>query len=238
MDYKARLKQILEKRNKGETLNIQDTEDFAKIQRMIKTKDFKSYCHAIRPDYKWTWFQEYIQDKTTEKFNKKNGRIICKMPQQHGKAARNGSLVKTANGWHPIESLKVGDIVDNACGKYTEVIGVYPQGIKDIYRITFEDGRYSDCCENHLWQIYSTRFKKIREHRVVNIKELIRLLSCKMYKNNLYIPRYVPLVEKDIILPIEPYLLGVMLGDGSFSKTIKLTWPTKNEKNTSSPETV
>lgn len=85
MDYKARLRQILDKRNKGESLTVQDTEDFAKIQRIIKTKDFNSYCHAIRPNYKWTWFQEYIQDKTTEKFNKKNGRIICKMPQQHGK---------------------------------------------------------------------------------------------------------------------------------------------------------
>jgi phage terminase large subunit-like protein len=85
MEYKARLTEILEKRRSG-VLNLQDSEDFAKITRYIKTKDYPSYCKAIRPTYKWAWFQEYTQQRLNNAFEKKNGRVIGLQHQQSAKS--------------------------------------------------------------------------------------------------------------------------------------------------------
>ncbi len=91
MNYKQELKAILERRKNG-TLTVQDTENFEKIQRLIKTKDYASYCKAIRPTFKWAWFQEYLQAKINDAFNgkAKTRRLICKMPQQHSKSELMG----------------------------------------------------------------------------------------------------------------------------------------------------
>ena len=49
--------------------------------------------------------------------------------------------------------IKVGDLATAPDGTTTTIIGVYPQGRKPIYRITFEDGRSTDCCDEHLWKV-------------------------------------------------------------------------------------
>lgn len=72
-----------------------------------------------------------------------------------GKALLNGTGVLTPNGYVPIETLKVGDICYDNSGKEQEVIGVYPQGEKEIYNVTFSDNSVIPCCKDHLWT-YST----------------------------------------------------------------------------------
>ena len=41
--------------------------------------------------------------------------------------------------------IKVGDQVINPDGGYANVIGVFPQGVMDIYRVTFSDGSFTEC---------------------------------------------------------------------------------------------
>jgi len=71
-----------------------------------------------------------------------------------GKAQPDNALVLTADGWREIGSLSVGDHVLAANGHPAMVMGVYPQGKKDIYQITFDDGTSAQCCNQHLWQVH------------------------------------------------------------------------------------
>ena len=70
-----------------------------------------------------------------------------------GKALRNGTGVLTDRGYVAIEQLKVGDTCFDEKGNKQSVLGVYPQGKKKIYRVTFEGGQTIDCCDEHLWTV-------------------------------------------------------------------------------------
>lgn len=75
-------------------------------------------------------------------------------PRQTGKAQPTDSFVKTPGGWTMMGHLKVGDFVTAPDGTQTKVIGVYPQGKRQVYRLVFDDGRYTRCCDEHLWKVY------------------------------------------------------------------------------------
>jgi phage terminase large subunit-like protein len=133
--YKERLKELLSKKNSGVPFTVQDAEDFAKIQQIIKTKDYKAYCKAIRPTYKWAWFQEYIQERIDECFKKKSGRLVCKMPQQHAKSELMGRCA-----------------VSYAFGKYTEW--------KILY-VTFSEDRAREVSADILGLITTPEYEQI-----------------------------------------------------------------------------
>ena len=70
-----------------------------------------------------------------------------------GKLEPNFRKLPTCHGYTSMGDIKVNDIVFNRHGNQVKVLAVYPQGVKDIYKITFEDGRYALCGEEHLWGI-------------------------------------------------------------------------------------
>ena len=61
--------------------------------------------------------------------------------------------VLTPTGFRPIGSLRVGDLVIGSDGTPTPVIGVFPQGRKDVFRLSAQDGASTLCCGDHLWQV-------------------------------------------------------------------------------------
>ena len=99
-------------------------------------------------------FQEQVVNSTDNK-------ILCLAGAGSGKALRNGTKVKTPLGDINIEDLHIGDMVFAIDGNAYPVLGVFPQGRKQIVRITFSDKNYIDCSEDHLW-IYQT--KSMRDH--------------------------------------------------------------------------
>ncbi|RTK94091.1 MAG: hypothetical protein EKK61_00125, partial [Rickettsiales bacterium] len=118
-----------------------------------------------------------------------------------GKAQPLTSKIKTPTGWKLMGDIQVGDIVDDSKGGICSVTGVFPQGKKDIYKITFEDGRSTECCLEHLWEIYSweTENKELYsnhfEKDILNTKQLINKLS----KNKeVYVPLYKTNTSEDI----------------------------------------
>lgn len=99
-----------------------------------------------------------------------------------GKALVNGTGVLTPHGYKPIESLKVGDKVYSDTG-LVSVLGVYPQGLKEEYKLEFNNGVDSGCCEDHLWTYYNEYGEKMTS----SIKEIINNKS-KMANESEYIP--------------------------------------------------
>lgn len=134
-----------------------------------------------------------------------------------GKEQDVNEPVLTPSGWVPIGHLKVGDAVFAADGTTTQVIGVFPQGVKPSYRINFRDGTFARSGHDHLWRVHNHAWKD-KKWRVMSLREIVDS-GLTMPRGNRKNPRYsVQLCEPVRFpfrwLPVEPYTLGVLLGDG------------------------
>lgn len=132
-----------------------------------------------------------------------------------GKALSLDTNILTPTGWVKNRDIKLGDIVIGRDGKPTKVVGVYPQGITNNYTLTLKDGRTIDCCEEHEWTVYSSKWGG---ERTFTTKELYNKLQCIRYKNRISLPKFSGDygVKKNFIIP--PYVMGVLIGDGCLTK--------------------
>lgn len=73
--------------------------------------------------------------------------------RRFGKALLDSELIYTPYGPKKIGFADIGDIIYGDDGKLTTVVGVYPQGFVDTYKVTFEDGRSVVCCGQHQWKV-------------------------------------------------------------------------------------
>lgn len=129
-----------------------------------------------------------------------------------GKAQPLDAAIKIPGGWTTMGDVKVNDLVTSRDGSATRVTAVYPQGEKEIYRVTFADGRSTECCAEHLWKVFYINTVPHRRWRVVDTTEMMRLLA--MPNPRVYIDLAEPEVDQNVELPLDPYLLGALLGDG------------------------
>jgi LAGLIDADG-like domain len=137
-----------------------------------------------------------------------------------GKSLSLDSLIKIPGGWTTMGQIKEGDIVTAKDGSPTKVTGVYPQGKLQLYRVTFADGRSVEACAEHLWRVYYINTIPHCRWRVVNTLEVLRLIS--MPNPRVYVDLIDPEVGYDVSLPIDPYVLGVLIGDGHLDNRVVL----------------
>jgi hypothetical protein len=115
--------------------------------------------------------------------------------------------------WKRIGDIRPGDLVSSWNGEPTEVIGVYPQGIRETSTIYFSDGRRAETDNDHLWEVNHYRWKT---SKILTTKEISALIQ-KGIDSRLHIPLYSDENQNDIDLPIDPWLLGFLIGDGSLT---------------------
>lgn len=143
-----------------------------------------------------------------------------------GGPLRVDQRVVTPTGWTPIGAIKVGNRVIGRNGKPVDVIGVYPQGVlNDMFKVTFKDGAEVICDATHLWTVtdrgrsgYAMSSPYITT-KTLKLSEMIDLgLTC----TNGYrfaVPMTEPVVLSWKSLPIDPYLLGTLIGNGGLTHT-------------------
>lgn len=131
-----------------------------------------------------------------------------------GKAQPLDAIIMTPSGPRMMGNILVGDKVLTPNG-VANVTGVYLQGKLPIYRITFSDGSSTECCMNHIWHTKTLLDRaKGRPGSAKTVEEISKSLRRKDGAKNHMIPMTSPVQfeKKDLI--INPYLLGVLLGDG------------------------
>ena len=153
-------------------------------------------------------YQDIIID-----FMESNDRAAVWAGMGLGKLQPVDEPVLTANGWAPIGTLVVGDSVIGKNGKPTRVTGVFPQGRVANYKVHFNDGSWTRCGLEHLWSV-STPKHRGRYQTLSTGQLLARGLQDKTGNNKWSIPVIDPVDNPSRDLKIEPYLMGVLLGDG------------------------
>lgn len=131
--------------------------------------------------------------------------------------------VADERGYITFADVKVGDKVFNENGEPSTVIGVFPQGKKHAYKVVFEDGTSTICNDEHLWaartrwhhyENYSYEVHTLREMMDYGIVRTIKRKSRSYDAKSWYIPRNKAVQRPSADLPIHPYALGVLIGDG------------------------
>lgn len=123
-----------------------------------------------------------------------------------GKALANSEPVLTPDGWRPIGAVMTGDEVFGSDGQPHRVSGVYPQGKRDLYRVKFSDGAEVLCDGDHLW---SVRCEAAQPWRTLTTTEI----AGRRDRHYLHIPCVAPVELPERELPLDPYTLGVLIGD-------------------------
>lgn len=142
--------------------------------------------------------------------------------RQTGKAIFLSTEVATPTGFKTMGELEVGDVVLGGDGKPTNVVWVSDVFERPVsFRVHFSTGEYVDACEDHQWTVNYERHRKSPTYvRTVTTKEMVESGVTKtskrgyeecFYSVNLASPLDLP----DADLPIDPYVLGAWLGDGT-----------------------
>jgi len=198
--------------------------------------DFEKYSHRMPFEH-----QKEAIIKLLE-----NDKFILADDMGVGKFLKNDTLIYTDLGVKKMGEIVVGDKVIGSNGKPCNVVGVFPQGKKETYKITFNDGYSIIAGDEHLWSVSSANYSKNRKND--RLKKSLILSTKQMYeggkikiKGNGYNNQMdyevetfykspngnnkwqIPIVKpiefyNNVELPIDPYLLGVCLGDGHFNK--------------------
>lgn len=163
-----------------------------------------------------------------------------------GKAESVDNEIFTPYGRKRIGDICVGDKVIGSNGKECNVIGVFPQGVKDLYRVTFNDGYSILVCKEHLWSVksrsfgHNTKNNRNKESIVLSVEQMLNndlFLEINGSKNNInkkykfktyykeiggnnkwQIPMVQPIEFNSNELKLNPYLLGLILGDGGITQ--------------------
>jgi phosphate starvation-inducible PhoH-like protein len=140
---------------------------------------------------------------------------IAPLAYMRGRAQPVDTQVLTPDGFRAIGDLAVGDLVIGSNGEPTPVIGVYPQGEKDIYRVTAQDSASTLCSGDHLWSVW-TRDDRRRGKplRVLTTVEMMGGLRANHYHRYELPLHSGPVRFPRQPFPMDPYALGLLLGDG------------------------
>ena len=118
--------------------------------------------------------------------------------RRFGKALLDSELIYTLYGPKKIGFADIGDIIYGDDGKLTTVVGVYPQGFVDMYKVTFEDGRSIVCCGQHQW--------KVKYHGDYKVMSTMGIIHSDFQKMTIDIGEAVDFPERRWLM--SPQLLG------------------------------
>ncbi|MCD9876693.1 helicase-related protein [Streptomyces guryensis] len=209
----------------------------ALARRRYADAQLPAVARKPKPDGLLTAFDDRLPFTLTEGQQKVSKEIFDDLATEHpmhrllqgevgsGKAQPLDSLVLTPAGFRRMGDLSVGDEVVVPDGEVALVDGLFPQGERDVWRLVLSDGSSVECDDEHLW-IVGTSCARHRGQvpKIMTTRE-IRLDTLKANgSSKWYIPAAAPVdLGGDWGLPLDPYLFGLLLGDGSFRHNLRLS---------------
>lgn len=202
--------------------------DFESIKRAVQLNKaredfyfFSRHMFKVRRGFQWVPALHHmlITQALAKVLSGETKRLIINVPPRYSKAIDCDTPMWTPNGWVRAGEIRNGDQLLGSDGKWTTVIGVHPQGVKGAYEVKFSDGASLVACGDHRWSVRlrdnDRRRDWVAPWHVKTTDELRDDLLKADGRRKWRIPVLVDGNDKDVDLPIDPYLLGCWLGDGS-----------------------
>lgn len=158
------------------------------------------------------------QPQIIEYLSTPTGTGVVQLQTGKGKMQPLDALVKVPGGWKRNGDLALGETVISSSGQPCEVVGLFPQGYKETYGITFEDGRYTECGIEHWWSVYYGTNAYNEQSHLASTQELIQLLEQGIEVRN---PLSVSEIGEEAVLPIPPFLYGIAVITGKIEGSYK-----------------
>jgi phosphate starvation-inducible PhoH-like protein len=154
---------------------------------------------------------------------------VAPLAFMRGRAQPLLTPVLTPSGFRPIGSVGVGDLVVGSDGLPTPVVGVYPQGRKEIFRLRTQDGASTLCCGEHFWSVSTPEDRRRgKPPRALETAEMVGRLRAA-HQHRFELPLLTAPAEfepRDV--PMDPYALGLLLGDGCLTTTTTPSFSTRD----------
>jgi phosphate starvation-inducible PhoH-like protein len=145
-----------------------------------------------------------------------------------GRAQPLDVKIYTPDGYKLMRDIKPNDLIIGSNGESIKVLEIFPQGEKDIYKITFSDGSSTECCDEHLWEVINNTYSN-KKKEILQLKDFKDNLKTKTGQRKYKIPILKnPVNFNKMEVPIDPYTLGCLLGDGSITKGVSPTFSTND----------
>lgn len=196
--------------------------EVANIQRKADCeRNFQLFCESYFPEtFALSWSPDHL--KVIEKIEKavlSGGLFAMAMPRGSGKALALDTPLATPTGWTTMEQVKVGDWLFDEQGIQCKVVAKSPVYTDHkCFKVTFNDGEEIVCDAGHLWQVEDIFSRKNPYVRTTEWLASRYAIGKRGYHESRFrIPMQKPLQTQSTELPIEPYALGVWLGDGTCS---------------------
>lgn len=141
--------------------------------------------------------------------------------------------IATPNGWVTMGDIKPEDFIIGSDGKAKKVLNIFPKGEKEVFKVIFSDGSSTECCDDHLW--YTTALNESqRKSKLGSVKSLKEIReTLKVYKtqvNNHKIPLVKPVEFNESENIINPYIMGILLGDGTLTENYSVYFTSSDEQ--------
>lgn len=134
-----------------------------------------------------------------------------------------GSKVYTINGYKVVEDININDILIDPYNNKVKIKEIYDHNDLDIYRVHFRDGDYVDCCRDHIWKVYKRYPSDLLKNKIPTLKSTKSLIDDlrvgKQYKWDIELCKPIEFESKNV--EVDPYTLGILLGDGTLFHTAK-----------------
>lgn len=131
--------------------------------------------------------------------------------------------VLTPIGFRPLKEIRVGDTVFTRHGEPTKVVDIPFEGKEESYRIQFSDDTFITASAGHKWLVGTSDWRKTKnEFRVKRTKDLLDY-KLSRNRNKYYVPQTKPVEFESKPVPLDPYFIGAMLGDGCMTKRCNMT---------------
>lgn len=174
----------------------------------------------IAPVFGWVHWDDdadrYVRIITT---------LYVDLPRKNGKGIYTGEMILTRNGWKKFGDLVVGDEVHSVDGSLVPVTYVSPVHDLDCYEVEFSDGQTVTCDEQHLWTVWDryghdpaawAESRTKGAEVTIDTPTLYAQHRCGSRGDTRYSVRMDRVLDRpEADLPLDPYLLGAWLGDGS-----------------------
>ena len=196
-------------------------------ERPVTIQEFLDSPQFIQPIYPniYPIWRETLYELFPSPFTSPYNEVVISASAGCGKGELPTEHVVTPNGWKQIGSLKIGDEVCGTDGKVYHVRGIYPQGKRPTFKVCFSDYTEVICDDQHLWTVQTAQNREKAtpskggkiEYTTLSTLEMLDDVKVGKAKRLNYSIDYIdPVYFNPKPILMDPYLLGLLLGDGCF----------------------